>query len=149
MANTHVNRISWEEYALRLAEVAALRSEDPRTKVGCCVLRNDHTVASLGYNGAPAGIEIDWNNREEKHKRVIHAEINTLRMIKPGECYLAAITHTPCNDCLKSLAAYGIKKIVYRSHYNKTPDHYNPELIAKEFGIELIQLTNKEDVYYF
>ena len=143
------NRLSWEEYALRLAEVAALRSEDPRTKVGCVLLRNDHTVASVGYNGAPAGVEIDWNNREEKHKRVIHAEQNALRMIRPNECYLAAITHTPCNDCLKSIASYGIKKVVFRDLYNKNPDQYNPGLIAKEFGIELIQLLNNETTFYF
>ena len=142
-------RLSWEEYALRLAEVAALRSEDPRTKVGCVLLRHDHTIASIGYNGAPSGVEIDWNNREEKHKRVIHAEQNALRMIKPNECYLAAITHTPCNDCLKSLAAYNIKKVVYRHHYNKTPDHYNPGLIANEFGIVLVRLLNTEDELFF
>lgn len=140
-------RITWEEYALRLAEVAALRSEDPRTKVGCVLLRHDHTIASVGYNGAPAGIEIDWNNREEKHKRVIHSEINALRMIKPNECYLAAITHSPCNDCLKSLAAYGLKKIVYRNAY-RSRDGFEPHQIAKEFNIELLHLPNVDDIYY-
>jgi dCMP deaminase len=135
------NRLTWDEYALRIAEVAALRSEDPRTKVGCCILRADHTVASLGYNGAPAGIVIDWDNREEKHKRVIHAEQNALRMVKPGECYTAAITHAPCNDCLKSLASYGIKKIVYRNDYkSSTAGNYDPQIIAKDFGIEIIKL---------
>lgn len=136
-------RLSWEEYALRLAEVAALRSEDPRTKVGCCLLRHDHTVASLGYNGAPPGVEIEWSNREEKHKRVIHAEINCFRMVKPGECYLAAVTHTPCNDCLKTIASYGVKKIVYRKLYKATED-YDPYAIAKDFGIELVQVLDPD-----
>jgi dCMP deaminase len=134
------NRITWSEYALRLAHVAALRSEDPRTKVGCCILRHDNTVASLGYNGAPAGVEIEWNNREEKHKRVIHAEVNACRMIKPGECYLAAITHSPCNDCLKTLAAYGIKQVVYSTNYKFTDD-YSPIEIGKDFGIEVKQIA--------
>jgi len=134
-------RPSWEEYALGLALVAATRSPDPRTKVGCCVLRHDHTVASLGYNGVLPGMEIDWYDRVEKHKRVIHAEINCCRMIKPGECYLAAITHAPCNDCLKTLAAYGIKKIVYIEPY-KFDESYSPESIAKEYGIEIIQLSS-------
>jgi dCMP deaminase len=132
-------RLSWSEYALKLAVVAALRSQDPRTQVGCCLLRHDNTVASLGYNGAPSGIEIDWDNREEKHKRVIHAEINALRMIKPGECYLAAVTHSCCNDCLKSLAAYGIRKIIYKTDYN-TGTSYSFKDIASEFGIEVIQI---------
>lgn len=133
-------RISWDRYALKLAKVASLRSEDPRTKVGCCLLRADHTIASLGYNGAPVGVEINWNNREEKHKRVIHAEINALRMVKPGEVYLAAITHACCNDCLKSLAAYGIKKIVYANDYVFKSD-YSFQDIAKEFGIEVIKIN--------
>ena len=141
-------RLSWQEYALRLAEVAAQRSPDPRTKVGCCLLRHDKTVASLGYNGAPAGIEIDWNDRIEKHKRVIHAECNACRLIKPRECYLAAITHTPCNDCLKTLASYGIKEIVFRNYYNNNPDHYDPYLIAKDFGIELICISDPDLTYY-
>ena len=132
-------RDSWEAYALKIAQAASGRSEDPRTKVGCCLLRCDNTVASLGYNGAPPGVSIDWNNREEKHRRVIHAEINALRMVKPAECYLAAITHTPCNDCLKSLAAYGIKKIVYRTKYSSA-EVLDPHQIAKDFGIELMQL---------
>jgi len=135
------NRISFEEYGLRLAEVAAQRSEDPRTKVGCVLFRHDGTIASLGYNGAPSGVEMTcWDNRKEKILRVIHAEINSLRHVKPGECYMAAVTYSPCNDCLKSLAAYGIKKIVYRNEYRPNIP-YPMKTIAKEFGIELQQIT--------
>ena len=64
-----MKRLDWEEYALELARVAALRSEDPFMKVGACVLRHDNSVAGLGYNGAPPGIEIDWSNRDERRKR--------------------------------------------------------------------------------
>ena len=51
-----MKRLDWEEYALELARVASLRSEDPFMKVGACVLRNDNSVAGVGYNGAPPGI---------------------------------------------------------------------------------------------
>ena len=135
------DRISFEEYALRLSEVAAQRSEDPRTKVGCVLLRPDHTVASLGYNGPLPGVEIDcWHDRKEKLLRVIHAEQNALRYVKPGECNMAAITYSPCNDCLKNLAAYGIKRIVYRNEYRSNISYPMKE-IAEEFGIELEQIT--------
>ena len=53
-------RLDWECYALSLARVASLRSEDPFVKVGACVLRYDNSVASLGYNGAPPKVNIDW-----------------------------------------------------------------------------------------
>ena len=45
---------------MELAIAASLRSEDPYVQVGSCILREDMSVASVGYNGAPSGIEIDW-----------------------------------------------------------------------------------------
>lgn len=129
--------MTWEQYALKLAEVAALKSKDPWQTVGCCLLRDDNSVASLGYNGFPAGMQEDWNHRDERRKYVVHSEINALRYVKPDECYLAATTLLPCNDCLKSLAAYGIKKIVYKDVYKFDPSTLE---LAKKFGIELIRL---------
>ena len=93
-----MSRLPWENYAIDLALVASRRSEDPYLKVGACILREDYSVASLGYNGAPPKIEIDWTDRDERRKRVIHAETNALRYIKPNEGYLLACTHLPCND---------------------------------------------------
>jgi dCMP deaminase len=129
--------MSWEEYAMALAEVAALKSKDPYVKVGCCLLRHDNTIASLGYNGFPSGVKEDWSDRDERRKYVNHSEQNALRFIKPNECYLAAITLLPCNDCLKSLASYGIKKVIYREVYDKDDSSLT---LANKFGIELKQL---------
>lgn len=132
-------KMTWEEYAYKLAEVAALKSKDPYVKVGCCLLRTDNTVASLGYNGFPSKMEEDWSDRDERRKYVVHSEINALRYIKPEECYLAAVTLLPCNDCLKSLASYGIKKIVYGEVYNLDPSTLE---LAEKFGIELKAITS-------
>lgn len=131
-----MNRPSWEEYALKLAEVASLKSKDPWVQVGTCLLRKDHTVASLGFNGFPSGMVENWDDRDERRKYVVHSEINALRYVEPGECYLAACTLLPCNDCLKSLAAYYIKKIIYKDIYKF--DQSTLELASK-FGIELIK----------
>lgn len=129
--------ISWEAYALKLAEVAALKSKDKWQKVGCCLLRHDQSVAALGFNGFPAGMEENWEDRDERRKFVVHAEQNALRYVKPGECYLAACSLLCCNDCLKALSSYGIKKIIYRTVY-----HFDPSTLdlAAKFGIELIKL---------
>jgi dCMP deaminase len=59
-------RISWPQYAIELAKTAAKRSEDPHIKVGACILGFNNQVLSLGYNGAPAGVNIDWTDRDEK-----------------------------------------------------------------------------------
>ena len=81
-----MSRIDWKAYALKLAIVASERSEDKHHKVGACVLRHDNSVGGLGYNGAPSGVNIDWDNRDERRKRVVHAEVNALRYVKPNEC---------------------------------------------------------------
>lgn len=132
-------RISWEEYALLLAKSAALRSEDPWKTTGCCILREDKSVAALGYNGAPKGIEIDWSNRDERRKRVIHAEINALAWLKPREGWLLACNLLPCRNCLQAIAANGIKRVIFEEIYDK--DDFALQL-AREYGIELIQFSN-------
>ena len=131
-------RIDWERYALSLAKVAALRSEDPFVKVGACVLRHDNSVASLGYNGAPPKVNIDWSDRDERRRRVIHAEANALRYVKPQECRLLACTLLPCNDCLKVISSYGIKEVVYIEEYDKDCSSLT---LASEFGINLKKIN--------
>jgi dCMP deaminase len=135
-------RISWQEFAMKIALASAERSEDPYVKVGSCILRKDHSVASVGYNGAPPGVEINWSDRDERRKRVIHAETNALRFLRPGEGYLIAVTLLPCADCLKNIASYGIKKVYYLNEYERSPDTKN---IAKEFGICLFQIKINQE----
>lgn len=131
-------KISWDQYALEIARVAALRSGDPWVKVGSCILRRDMTVASTGYNGFPQGMEEDWSDRDERRKFVIHAEVNALRLIKPNEGHLIASTLLPCNDCLKSIRSYGIKKVIYSDIYERDSSTLD---LAEKMGIELIQLN--------
>tara|TARA_Y100000310_G_C20678233_1_gene814326 strand:+ start:136 stop:546 length:411 start_codon:yes stop_codon:yes gene_type:complete len=134
-----MKRLSWEQYALKLSEVASERSEDPFCKVGACVLRHDHSVVGLGYNGAPRGIDINWENRDERRKRVVHAEVNALRYATPGECSLMACNLLPCNECLRMIASYGIRKIVFSEVYDLDSSSL---ALASEFNIDLIQIKD-------
>ena len=109
-----MNRPAWEEYALLIAETAAVRSQDPWRKVGACLLRHDRSVLSVGYNGPPPSVEIDWTSRETRRDYVTHAEVNALRWARPGEIWLLASTSLPCQRCMLEAAAYGVEKIVYR-----------------------------------
>ena len=130
-------RRSWEETALILAEtIAECRSQDPYVQVGACAVLRDNSV-SLGYNGPPPGIEIDWSQREDRGARIIHAEVNALRSISPGQCRFLAVTLLPCRHCMTFIASKAIKKIVYRDIYER--DTLALEL-AKEFGIQLVQM---------
>ncbi len=138
-----MERLSWDEYALRLAEVAALRSEDPYQKVGSCALRFDNSVASLGFNGCPPKTTIDWSDRDKRRIRVSHAENSCLRYTKPGECRLIAVTISPCPACTVQIASYGIKEIVFREVYR---DYEQVLELCREFGLKISQLQKREIV---
>ena len=133
-----MGRLDWQEYGIELAKTAALRSEDPFVQVGCSVFRPDNSVASLGYNGAPPGINIDWSDRGERRKRVIHAETNALKHIKPNEADIMFVTLMPCGDCIKNAASYGIKQVFYIKVYNLDETARD---LALEFGINLKQIN--------
>lgn len=134
-------RLDWIKTAINLAhDIAKYRSEDPNIQVGACAIKHDSSII-LGYNGAPSGIDIDWSNREEKRKRVLHAEANVLNFVKPGEVNILAVTHLPCIDCLKIIK----QKKIYTVYYNDILSHYNPDevfKIASEFDIDLRDVNN-------
>ena len=96
-----------------MAEAAATRSQDKHHQVGAALLRRDNTVAAVGYNGAPPGLDIDWADRDGRRPYVIHAEANALRYVHPGEVRLLATTMMPCTRCVLLIASYGIKEVVF------------------------------------
>lgn len=131
-------RLSWPEYAMKLAEVAALRSEDKFQKVGACILRHDNSVLSLGYNGTPPNKGIDFgHDREKRRPYMSHAELSALRYAKPNEGKLIACTLRPCQFCMVQLAMYGIYEIYYKEEYERDTISLD---IAKEYGIILHKL---------
>jgi deoxycytidylate deaminase len=130
-------RRSWEETALILAEtIAECRSQDPYAQVGACAVLRDNSV-SLGYNGPPPGVEIDWSDRDDRGARIIHAEVNALRSVEPGQCKFLAVTMLPCRHCMTFIASKAVKKVVYREIYERDKLAFE---LAKEFGIELRQM---------
>lgn len=135
-----MSRLTWEQYALNLAYAAATRSEDPHHKVGAAILRPDHSVASVGYNGAAPGVEIDWSDRDARRAHVVHAETNALRWVTPGEGSLLACTMMPCQSCILAAAAFGIKRVVYFEELDPAVyDIPGIRLTAIQCGIELVK----------
>lgn len=133
-------RLTWEQTAINLAfDIAKYRSQDPFVKVGACIIKKDKSIL-LGYNGAPRGMELDWSDRDERRKWVLHAESNVLNRILPGEAELLAVTHIPCIDCLKVIKQKEIDTV----YYSIRSEQYSPnvvENIAGMFKIKLIQLN--------
>lgn len=123
--------------ALNIAED---RSEDPYVQVGAVAVKYDGSI-SVGYNGAPAGININWEDRDERRAKVVHAEVNVLNFCKPGEVEFLAVTHMPCPDCLKTIAIKKVKTV----YFNFYPENYPRETsfeLAQEFKIGLHHLPS-------
>ncbi len=114
---------------MSIAILSAQRSKDPSSKVGACIVSDEHRVLSLGYNGMPSGIDetkISWERQADseldtKYPYVCHAELNAIlnsnHNLKNSTCY---VTLFPCNECAKAIIQSGIKKVVYLEE--KYPD---------------------------
>lgn len=119
-----MSRLSWDEYFMRIAQLSSVRSPCTRLKVGCVLVKNNRMI-SMGYNGFLTGCDhksIVKNNHEQA---TIHAEVNAITdAAKRGvsiENAIAYLTHYPCLNCFKALAASGIKKIIYFEDYKNDP----------------------------
>ena len=78
-------RLSWEEYALKIASSVAERSEDIYQKVGACALNEKNMVIAVGYNGLAPGKDVSHaflRNRNHRRPFMVHAEANCLSLIK-------------------------------------------------------------------
>tara|TARA_R110002020_G_scaffold259636_1_gene473542 strand:+ start:538 stop:960 length:423 start_codon:yes stop_codon:yes gene_type:complete len=116
------DRVSWLEYALKIALTASLRSEDPHRKVGACALNSSNMVVGVGYNGLASGkkvMDAFWEDRDLRRPYMIHAEANCLSLCKRGEVDLLAVTLLPCSYCATLIAAYGVKDVVFSELYEK------------------------------
>ena len=114
--------ISWDEYFMGIALLAAKRSKDPNTQVGACIVSPENIIISTGYNGLPNGCsddEFPWEREGEqtKYPFVVHAELDAIlnagrRLLRGARLYVALF---PCNECAKAIIQSGIDEIVYLS----------------------------------
>jgi dCMP deaminase len=142
------SRISIPRYAMALAQVASLRSEDPYRKVGAAALDHDNRVIATAYNGLAPGFNAPddfWTDREGRQKFMLHAEINLCSLFKRGEAKIVATTTMPCTACMQTLCAYGIKEVYYQEVYHASEA---PE-IAELYGIKLEKVTGLPVCYSF
>lgn len=122
--NEKKDYLTWDEYFMSIARLSALRSKDPSTQVGACIVSKDNRILSIGYNGAPNGFndkDFPWQregkNLETKYFFVCHAEMNAILNFKGAKDSLNGATIYvdlfPCNECSKLIIQSGIKKVIY------------------------------------
>ena len=131
---------SWDEYGMKLAEAAASKSEDPSTRVGCCILDQDQRVRSTGFNGAPRGLDICGDNRGERLLWTIHAEQNAIILaaqdLRGSTLYS---TLFPCSTCAKVIIQAGIVRVVAPMDF--------PTRWADDFTLSKLMLDRAGVVY--
>ena len=59
MSDKRTDYLSWDEYFMGVAMLSGMRSKDPNTQVGCCIVSQDNKILSMGYNGLPIGCSDD------------------------------------------------------------------------------------------
>ncbi|MCF7798532.1 dCMP deaminase family protein [Candidatus Woesearchaeota archaeon] len=145
--------ISWDDYFMGVAMLSAMRSKDPSSQVGACIVDKQNHIIGTGYNGWPIGIDNDalpWARQGDllntKYPYVVHAEANAIlnatRDLQGATLYVAL---TPCNECAKLIIQKGIKEVVYISDKYADVDIF---IAAKKMlnmaGVNLRQLKPAE-----
>jgi dCMP deaminase len=124
----NTERIDWDEYFMSIALLASQRSPCNRLHVGSVIVK-DNRLISMGYNGFISGAPHISRIKDNHEQSIIHSEINALSdCAKRGTSLLESkiyVTHYPCVNCFRTIAACGIKEIIYLNDYN------NDEIVAQ------------------
>lgn len=116
--------ITWDEYFMGVAKLSGMRSKDPNSQVGACIVSEDNKILSMGYNGFPMGCsddEFPWAREgdalDTKYLYVTHSELNAILNYRGGSLEGAKlyVSLFPCNECAKAIIQCGIREVVYDS----------------------------------
>ena len=138
------DHINWDEYFMGIAMLSAMRSKDPNTQVGCCIVSPSHRILSVGYNGFPNGIpdsEFTWAREGEDNKYfyTTHSELNAILNYRGGTLEGARlyVTLFPCNECAKAIIQSGITSVVYADDkYADTPATLASKRMLARSGVD-------------
>ena len=145
MSGKREDYISWDEYFMGVSILSGMRSKDPHTQVGACIVSRDHKILSMGYNGFPSGCgdeDFPWSREgdplDNKYFYVTHSELNAILNYRGGslEDTILYVSLFPCNECAKAIIQSGIREIVYESDkYDQTPSVIASKRMLKAAGV--------------
>jgi dCMP deaminase len=117
-------RLNWDEYFMSIALLASQRSPCERLNVGSTIVKNNRLI-SMGYNGYIPGAPHISRVVDNHEQSIIHSEVNAISdcarrgvSLDGSKIY---VTHYPCINCFRSIAACGIKDVIYLDDYNNNP----------------------------
>ena len=141
--------IRWDEYFMGISKLAGMRSKDPNTQVGACIVSEDNNILSMGYNGFPKGCSDDdfpWDREGDmlhsKYAYVTHSELNAILNFRGGslEGSKLYVSLFPCNECAKAIIQSGIKTVVYaQNKYDGTPSVEASKKLMNAAGVRYYQ----------
>jgi len=141
---TFPGRPSWDEYFMATAHLIASRSPCERLHVGCVIVTGGvqrHRLVAAGYNGYLPGTPHVARVRDQHEQGTVHAEQNSVadaaRRGSSVEGCVAYVTHYPCINCAKILAAAGIRTIKFHQDYHNDP--FVAAILA-DAGVETVKL---------
>jgi len=144
--NYQNERLNWDNYFMSIAVLASCRSACERLNVGSVIVKNNRII-SMGYNGFISGAPHISHVIDGHEQSTIHSEINAITdCARRGVSLDGAtiyITHYPCINCFKAIAACGIKKIIYLDDYN------NNQIViqlAVDSNIEIVKLIDLDNL---
>lgn len=147
MSDKRQDYISWDEYFMGVAMLSAMRSKDPNTQVGACIVSQENKILSMGYNGFPTGCDDDvfpWGREggmcDSKYAYVTHSELNAILNYRGGslEGTKIYVTLFPCNECAKAIIQAGIKELVYADDkYDGTHANIASKRMLKAAGVKM------------
>jgi dCMP deaminase len=120
-ANSNQTRLDWDEYFMSIAVLASQRSPCKRLNVGSVIVKNNRLI-SMGYNGYIPGAPHISRVQDNHEQSIIHSEVNAITdcarrgaSLEDAKIY---VTHYPCINCFRSIAACGIKEIIFLNDYH-------------------------------
>lgn len=153
MGDKRKDYITWDEYFMGISKLSGMRSKDPHTQVGACIVSQDNKILSMGYNGFPMGCSDElfpWaregnSELDTKYPFVTHSELNAILNYRGGtlEGTKLYVSLFPCNECAKAIIQAGIKTIVYDSDkYDGTPSNLASKKMLTAAGVEFRKYEN-------
>ena len=152
--------LTWDEYFMAIAKLSSMRSKDPSTQVGACIVGHDNRILSIGYNGAPNGFDdkkFPWDREGDmlntKYAYVCHGEMNAIlnyrgsrKDLEEAKIYVDLF---PCNECAKLIIQSGIKEIYYIcDKYKDTDGVKASKKMLDECGVKYHQLKIDNEIKF-
>ncbi len=136
-----------------VALLSAMRSKDPSTQVGACIVNDKNKIVGAGYNGLPIGCDDDefpWEKTGDflntKYPYICHAELNAIlnnigMELKDCKIFTALF---PCNECSKAIIQSGITEVIYLSDKYESNDVFKAsKFMLDKSGVKYRKVESK------